>query len=71
MSMAEDVDLADFAERSEDATGAEIKAICTEAGMFAIRENRDKVTRKDFLDAIDKLLNSGQATILDSGVMFA
>jgi len=71
MAKAEDVDLADLAERSEEATGAEIKAICTEAGMFAIRDNRDKVTRKDFLDAIDKLLVSGQATVLDSGVMFA
>ena len=39
--------------------------------MFAIRDNRDKVTRKDFLDAIDKLLLSGDATVLDSGVMFA
>jgi proteasome regulatory subunit len=71
MSLSEDVDIADLAERSEEATGAEIKAICTEAGMFAIRENRDRVTRKDFLDAIDKLLLSGEATVLDSGVMFA
>lgn len=36
-------------------TGAEIKAACTEAGYFAIRESRSSITRKDFLDAIVKV----------------
>ncbi len=36
-------------------SGAEIKAVATEAGYFAIRDNRTKVTEKDFLDAIDKV----------------
>ena len=38
--------------------GADLKAVCTEAGMFAIRNNRKKVITKDFLDAIDKIINS-------------
>lgn len=36
-------------------SGAEIKAACTEAGYFAIRNNRTKVTHHDFLCAIDKI----------------
>lgn len=36
-------------------SGADIKAACTEAGYFAIRENRDVVTHDDFLQAIEKV----------------
>jgi len=39
----------------ENFSGAEIRAVCTEAGYFAIRENRDYVTPEDFLMAIDKI----------------
>ena len=36
-------------------SGAEIRALCTEAGFFAIRENRDHVTHDDFLQAVEKV----------------
>jgi len=36
-------------------SGAEVKAVCTEAGYFAIRNNRTKVNQHDFLCAIDKI----------------
>ena len=36
-------------------SGAEIKAAVTEAGYFAIRENRTKVTETDIIDAIKKI----------------
>jgi proteasome regulatory subunit len=36
-------------------SGAEIKAVCTEAGYFAIRQNRYIVTQEDFLSAIEKV----------------
>lgn len=38
-----------------DFSGAEIQAVCTEAGYFAIRENREYVTQQDFLQAIEKV----------------
>ncbi|GAB4325954.1 MAG: proteasome-activating nucleotidase [Promethearchaeota archaeon] len=41
---------------TEGATGADIKAICTEAGMFAIRDDRTAVTASDFHKAIAKVL---------------
>ncbi|MCA9477873.1 MAG: AAA family ATPase [Nanoarchaeota archaeon] len=37
-------------------SGAEIKAVCTEAGYIAIREDRFEMTREDFLAAKDKVL---------------
>jgi 26S proteasome regulatory subunit T1 len=36
------------------ATGADIRSVCTEAGMYAIRARRKTVTEKDFLDAVNK-----------------
>jgi len=41
--------------RLKEHSGAEIKAVCTEAGYFAIRENRTTIKEKDFLKAIKKV----------------
>ena len=41
-------------------TGAEIRSVCTEAGMFAIRARRKAVTEDDFLKAIDKVIKGYQ-----------
>lgn len=41
-------------------TGAEIRSVCTEAGMFAIRARRKAVTEEDFLKAIDKVIKGYQ-----------
>ena len=40
---------------TEGFSGAEIKSVCTEAGYFAIREDRTIVNMDDFLRAIDKV----------------
>ncbi|MDK2987133.1 MAG: proteasome regulatory subunit [Methanothermococcus sp.] len=50
-----DMDLSDVAKLTEGCVGADLKAICTEAGMFAIREERDYVTMQDFERAIEKV----------------
>ena len=56
MPLAEDVDLYTLARLTEGATGADIKAICTEAGLNATRERRKIVVMDDFIKAIDKVL---------------
>jgi len=56
MNVAKEVSLTELANLTEGATGAEIKAICTEAGLFSIRDDRDMITRSDFIKAIGKLL---------------
>lgn len=41
-----------------NSTGADLRSICTEAGMFAIRRKHDFVLEEDFLEAINKVLKS-------------
>jgi len=55
MNVADDVDYAELADLAEGASGADIKAICTEAGMFAIREDRTEVRMTDFREAYEKI----------------
>ncbi len=55
MSVDDDIDYAALAEMADDASGADIKAICTEAGMFAIRDDRTDVTMSDFENAYEKI----------------
>jgi len=37
-------------------TGAEVRSVCCEAGMFAIRARRKLITERDMLDAISKVI---------------
>ncbi|CAG8478358.1 1593_t:CDS:2 [Paraglomus brasilianum] len=56
MTLAEDVDLEEFVMSKDDLSGADIKAICTEAGLLALRERRMKVIAEDFRKAREKVL---------------
>ncbi len=56
MPLDENVDLLELAKKTEGATGADIKAICTEAGLRAIRMGRTIVSMEDFEEAIAKIL---------------
>jgi proteasome regulatory subunit len=71
MSVEPDVDFDALAARVEGATGADIKAISTEAGMFAIREDRTTVTMTDFEHAVDKVLGNTLTRQRDVGTMYA
>lgn len=44
MTLAEDVNLEEFVMTKDEFSGADIKAICTEAGLLALRERRMKVS---------------------------
>ena len=55
MSFGKDVKLDLLTGRMDGFSGAEIKAACTEAGYFAIRDDRTYVTREDFFKAIEKV----------------
>jgi proteasome regulatory subunit len=52
-----DVDLEEVAALTEGFSGAELKAVVTEAGFFAIREGMNYVTQEHFIRAIDKVRN--------------
>jgi len=56
MTLSDDVNLEEFVMTKDDLSGADIKAICTEAGLLALRERRMKVTHPDFKKAKEKVL---------------
>eukprot|EP01114_Cavostelium_apophysatum_P024514 TRINITY_DN961_c0_g1_i1.p1 TRINITY_DN961_c0_g1~~TRINITY_DN961_c0_g1_i1.p1 ORF type:complete len:426 (+),score=123.76 TRINITY_DN961_c0_g1_i1:112-1389(+) len=58
MSCARDIRFELLARLCPNTTGADIRSVCTEAGMFAIRARRKTVTEKDFLESINKVVKS-------------
>ncbi|MGM5482694.1 MAG: proteasome-activating nucleotidase [Nanobdellota archaeon] len=55
MKMDKKVDFDKICQKLEGLSGAEVQAVTTEAGYFAIRENREKLKQDDFLKAIEKV----------------
>jgi proteasome regulatory subunit len=56
MRMDGDIDLAEIAKNTDEASGADLKAIVVESGMNALRRNATSVARDDFEKAIRKVL---------------
>lgn len=59
MNIDGNIDFGRLLTETKDRTGADIKSICTEAGMFAIRDKRVCVTEEDFRKAITKIQERG------------
>jgi proteasome regulatory subunit len=55
MTLDNEVNLKEIAFLTDGKNGADLRAICMEAGMFAIRKDHDSITRVDFLNAIEKI----------------
>ena len=53
--LASDVDLERIARITEGMSGAELKAVVMEAGIFAIREKRREIAMEDLLRAVEKV----------------
>lgn len=60
MSISKKITAKELAEKTEGASGAEIKSICTEAGMLCIRADRDVVSPEDFDNARTKVLEKNK-----------
>jgi len=56
MNLTRGIQLKKIAENMPGASGAEIKGVCTEAGMYALRERRVHVTQEDFEMAVAKIM---------------
>ncbi|KAH0496245.1 hypothetical protein TgHK011_003616 [Trichoderma gracile] len=57
MNLTRGINLTKIAEKMNGCSGAELKGVCTEAGMYALRERRVHVTQEDFELATAKILN--------------
>ncbi|MCQ4332601.1 proteasome-activating nucleotidase [Natronomonas sp. F2-12] len=61
MNIADEVDFVELADLADGASGADIKAVCTEAGMYAIRDDRLEVKTEDFEQAWRKIRQTDEA----------
>ena len=61
MNLDDDVELATLASDTEGFSGAELASLSTEAGMFAIRDERTEVRMSDFRDALQKVRDEENA----------
>ncbi|MDD1724338.1 MAG: proteasome-activating nucleotidase [Methanospirillum sp.] len=55
MTLSPDVNLGEIGALTEGFTGAQIQAVCREAGMFAVRKSAFEVTNHDLLEAVFKV----------------
>lgn len=62
MTVSDDIDFRRLAKLTEGSSGADLKAIATEAGMLAVRGDKHSVEMNDFLDAIEKVSKSVHTT---------
>ncbi|BEJ13391.1 hypothetical protein CspHIS471_0305650 [Cutaneotrichosporon sp. HIS471] len=53
-----DIDYEAVVKLSDGFNGADLRNICTEAGMFAIRDDRDAIVQEDFMKAVRKISDS-------------
>ncbi|HLC36455.1 MAG TPA: proteasome-activating nucleotidase [archaeon] len=56
MNLDKSVDFNKLVKITDGATGADIKAICMEAGIFALRNEQEKITMKNFEASVLKVL---------------
>jgi proteasome regulatory subunit len=55
MTLEKGININALVDKMENFSGAEIHAVCTEAGYFAIRGNRTSVTKEDFVKSVEKV----------------
>ncbi|WP_121741687.1 proteasome-activating nucleotidase Pan2 [Natronorubrum halophilum] len=70
MNVDDAVDFADLADDTDGYSGAEIESLATEAGMFAIRGDRDEVIHQDFVEALEKIEKDDSSEVISSAGYF-
>lgn len=70
MNLTRGINLKKIAAMLHGASGAEIKATCTEAGMFALRERRTHVRMEDFELAVTKVMHKADTALMSTKKLF-
>ena len=71
MNLADKIDFKLLSELTPGSSGADIKAICTEAGMTAIREERTEISADDFITAVNLLTTDKSKSDDSESVIYA
>ncbi|SCU78651.1 LAME_0A05226g1_1 [Lachancea meyersii CBS 8951] len=70
MNLTRGINLRKIAEKMNGCSGADVKGVCTEAGMYALRERRIHVTQEDFELAVGKVMNKNDETAISAAKLF-
>ncbi|CCE63531.1 hypothetical protein TPHA_0F00440 [Tetrapisispora phaffii CBS 4417] len=70
MNLTRGINLKKVAEKMNGCSGADVKGVCTEAGMYALRERRIHVTQEDFELAVAKVMNKNNETAISVAKLF-
>ncbi|SCW00949.1 LAFE_0D01706g1_1 [Lachancea fermentati] len=70
MNLTRGINLKKIAEKMNGCSGADVKGVCTEAGMYALRERRIHVTQEDFELAVAKVMNKNDETAISVAKLF-
>ncbi len=70
MSVDDGVSFAELADETDGYSGAEIESVTTEAGMFAIRDDRTTVQQTDFENALEKIEDDDGNDVISSAGYF-
>jgi proteasome regulatory subunit len=71
MTLESDVDMDHVVKETEGASGADMKSIVTEAGMFAIRRRSKSVNKEDFEMAVKKVIHKEEPVEVPTTTVYA
>ena len=63
MNYSPDVNFEELARCCEDFNGAQLKAVCVEAGMLALRRDAKELSHDDFMDGISQVQSKKKASL--------
>ncbi|KAM3123681.1 26S protease regulatory subunit 8 [Candidozyma auris] len=70
MNLTRGINLRKIAEKMGGCSGADVKGVCTEAGMYALRERRIHVTQEDFELAVAKVMSKNDEGAVSLAKLF-
>lgn len=56
MTVSPDINFDELARSCDEFNGAQCKAVCVEAGMFALRRGAKEITHEDFMEGIQEVM---------------
>lgn len=63
MNVSPDVNFEELARCTDDFSGAQLKAVCVEAGMIALRREATELTHEDYMDGIQEVMAKKKANL--------
>jgi 26S proteasome regulatory subunit T5 len=63
MNVSEEVNFEEIARSCDDFNGAQLKAVCVEAGMIALRRDAKKIEHEDFMEGVSQVQSKKKTSL--------